>query len=151
MTYLTTLILRLVVFSVCCQSDNSQPRPIEPDDLYSCYTRTHWKEDQLVQSLLGKWKYIYLENVWHYGKGMNTENENLILEFTSDSILYIHKNEAVLHASKWKIVEEDFRMYALELNTPSPYLYGRILLCNSILEFSNSHQLGNDHYFHRVQ
>lgn len=150
MTYLTTLILRLVVFSACCQSDSGQSRPIEPDDLYACYTRTRWKEDKLAQSLLGKWKYTYLENAWHYGKGMNTENENLILEFTRDSILYLRKNDEVIHASKWKIVEREFRMYGLELGAPSPYLYGRILLCNPILEFSNSHQQGNDHYFHRL-
>lgn len=150
MTYLTTLILRLVVFSVCCQSDNSQPRPIEPDNLYSCYYAYHWKEDKLAESLLGKWKYIYLENAWHYGKGLNTENENLTLEFNSDSVLIIQKGREILHTTKWKIAKKDFQMYGLDLESPSPYLYGRILICSSILEFSNSHQLGNDHYFLRM-
>lgn len=145
------LVLTLIFFCISCRKEDISERPMSQNDIWNCYNNLEWTDVKVKDALIGKWKWIYSESYWAPNKGRNTEKENTVIEFFSDSTLQILENGELLGTTNWTVNPKDGELYGLELDsTITSLLYGRILICGEILEFNDSYIDGSDNYFNKV-
>ncbi|NOZ45546.1 MAG: hypothetical protein GXO79_02070 [Chlorobi bacterium] len=147
--YFLTLLLSLFTFS-CIKLDKEPQRPISNSELWNCYNKTEWNENRIRESIIGKWKWIYTYDYWQPDDARYTDNENIVIEFFNDSTLNVINNNKFEFSNRWSIryANEDF--YELKLDTSISFLWGRILICDDIIEFYASYEDLSDNYFKKI-
>jgi len=137
-----------VLFS--CNKDDFPTRPIEDDALKDCYNQTEWSNAKIKEVLIGKWKWVFEENYWAWGKGNNTENENVRIEFFRDSTLNYWVEDSIEFTTKWMVTPAWGKTYSLLLDSSITKLYGTILLCDDIIVFKGSYGDLSDNYYKKI-
>lgn len=147
-----TFILISIILNIGCDKEEITQRPMSETDIWNCYTNSEWTELKIRTELIGRWKWIYSENFWAPDKGRNAENENTVIEFLSDSTLNVIVGGELQNSTKWIVTSKDGELYGLELDAAvTTLLYGRILICDEIVEFNNSYIDGSDNYFKKIE
>ncbi len=148
-------IMVIILFITGCKKDKTEDEntfiPPNQMEFWNCHTQTVWHMESVFNELVGKWKWIYSESYWAPGEGLNTEDENTILEFQSDSVLNVYVDGNLTGTTNWSIILTDPPLFGLAMDSTIAQLYGRILFCNEIVEFNNSYIDGDDNYFKRIE
>jgi len=144
--------ISLVILSLfSCDKEEYPERPISELEIWNCYSQSVWDNNKINNELIGKWQWVYSINYWNPDKGWNTENENTMIEFFNDSTLNLIVNNEIINTAKWTIAIKDVQLYGLVLDVSISQLYGRIIICEDILEFNNSYIDGSDNYFIKIK
>lgn len=153
MEIVNRILMLILIFSLLsCDKEDVSQRPMSQTDIWSCYNNLEWSDLEIWNELIGSWKWIYTESYWAPDKGGNTESENTLIEFLSDSTLNVIVDGELKSTTKWTIVIKDGDLYGLELDSSATtLLYGRILICGEIVEFNNSYIDGSDNYFEKIE
>lgn len=150
--YFLVLVLLLLIFS--CKKEKEEEiikKPPTQMELWNCHTQTVWHKQNTFDELVGKWKWFYTENFWESNGGMNTENENTIIEFRQDSVLNVIVNGNLVGTTNWIIIQTDPPLFGLAMDSAIYQLHGRILFCDDLVEFNDSYIDGDDNYFRRIE
>lgn len=153
MKIVTRVLMLISIFSILsCDKEDTSERPMSQTDIWNCYHNSEWSLLEIRNELIGKWKWTFTEDFWAPDQGLNTENENTLVEFLSDSTLNLIVNGELENTTKWFVTPEDEGLYGLEFDSAiTTLLNGRILFCGEILEFNNSYIDGSDNYFERIE
>ena len=143
------VLMALTLMKIGCSKDELREKPISQVQIWKCYKSKTWDENKIFDLLVGKWKWIYSES-YSDGIGTSTENENMIVEFFSDSTLLVSVNNRTRDTIKWIVVPKDGDLFGVKCDSSIAQLQGRILNCGDILEFNNSYIDGVDNYFERM-
>ncbi len=147
-----TMMLISILVLISCEKEEISQRPMSQTNIWNCYNDSEWTDLKIRDELTCSWKWIYSENFWAPDKGRNTENENTLIEFLTDSTLNVIVDGNIQNSTKWTVTPKDGDLYGLDLDSAvTTLLYGRILICGEILEFNNSYIDGSDNYFQKVQ
>lgn len=72
------------------------------------------------------------------------------MNLTKEGAFTVTENSVVITQGNWNLRVADFDNFELDLNNPSTYLYGRIVLCESQVLFNDSYRDGSDNLFVRM-
>jgi hypothetical protein len=136
--YLTFLILALGTES--CKKDKS-----EMQLLWDCNKSQHFDSTKLANHLIGTWKWKKMS----YGLTTTPADKNVVVLFDSKGKFSVSENSVTVTRGSWRLKPVDSEILGLSMDTPSQYLYGRILLCSDQLLFNDSYRDGADNYFTR--
>ncbi len=94
--------------------------------------------------------------------GTKEADKNVLLNLTQEGEFTLTENSAVVTEGNWQLRvadidysepdsdKPDIYLFKLDLNNPSIYLYGRIILCEDKVLFNNSYIDGVDNLFIRT-
>jgi|GEM_PF-5827904 len=146
------IVLLSVFIFIGCDDEDVSKRPVSLENMSDCYRQNEWNENIIAKELTGKWQWIYTENFWAPDEGQNTENENRVFEFLSDSTLNVFVKDELVESTQWMVAPVNSSdLFKLELDEPVQYLYGQIFLCDKILLFNDSYRDGTDNYFRKIE
>ncbi len=144
------LFLGIIINS--CSKEKIPERPMSQNDIWACYNNSEWNKLKIREKLIGSWKWIYTECFWFPENAKNTENENVQIDFLSDSKLNVIINGKLMSSTKWTVIAEDTKFYGIELDSNVTHLLsGRIFICDEIVEFNDSYIDGADNYFKKIK
>jgi hypothetical protein len=144
------ILMAFILLNFGCTQDDLQTKPISQVQIWNCYQSKTWNEDKVFELLVGRWQWVYSEN-YSEGTGNSTVNENMIVEFFSDSTLLVSVNNRMGDTTKWMVVPKDGKLFGVKSDSSVTQLQGRILNCGDVLEFNNSYIDGIDNYFERIE
>lgn len=120
---------------------------IDTKQLWDCYKSQNYDSTKLASNLIGTWKWTeYYAEI----PRTNKANKDVFLNLTKTGTYTVTENSVVITQGNWNLRVVDFDNYELELNKPSTYLYGRIVLCENQVLFNNSYIDGSDNLFVRT-
>lgn len=145
-------VLLSVFIYIGCDDEDIAQRPVSLEKMSNSYHQNEWNENIIAEELTGKWQWIYTENFWAPDEGQNTENENRVIEFLSDSTLHVFVNDELVESTRWIVIPVNSSdLFKLELDEPVQHLYGQILICDNTLLFFDSYRDGTDNYFRKIE
>jgi len=144
------LLIIFLVLKIGCTKDGLQTKPISQVQIWNCYQSKTWSEDKVFELLVGRWQWVYSEDYLE-GIGNSTINENMIVEFFTDSTMLVSVNNRLGDTTNWIIVQKDGDLFGIKSDSTVTQLQGRILNCGDVLEFNNSYIDGIDNYFERIE
>ena len=146
------LLLFLGIIINSCSKEKIPERPMSQNDIWACYNNSEWNKLKIREKLIGSWKWIYTECFWFPENAKNTENENVQIDFLSDSTLNVIVDGKRMSSTKWTVITEDGKFYGMKLDSHvTQLLYGRIFICDELVEFNDSYIDGCDNYFKKIQ
>lgn len=146
------LLLFLGIIINSCSKEKIPERPMSQNDIWACYNNSEWNKLKIREKLIGSWKWIYTECFWFPENAKNTENENIQIDFLSDSTLNVIVDGKRMSSTKWTVITEDTKFYGIELDSNVTHLLsGRIFICDEIVEFNDSYIDGADNYFKKIK
>ena len=146
------LLLFLGIIINSCSKEKIPERPMSQNDIWACYNNSEWNKLKIREKLIGSWKWIYTECFWFPENAKNTENENIQIDFLSDSTLNVIVDGKLMSSTKWTVITEDTKFYGIELDSNViQLLSGRIFICGEIVEFNDSYLDGCDEYFKKIK
>jgi len=138
------IFISLLTFS--CSKDKLDQ--IDTKQLWDCYKSQNYDSTKLASELLGTWKWT----AYHVEvPGTNKANKDVFLNLTKTGTFTVTENSVVITQGNWNLRIVDINNYELELNNPSTYLYGRIVLCENQVLFNNSYIDGSDNLFIKME
>lgn len=145
------VILLLGLTALSCDSDGEEIEfpPLSQGEIWDCYQKREWNEQTIKDELIGQWRWIYSVSYWAPDDGRNTESENTLIRFSGDSTLNVVIDGSSQSSIRWSVVQRDGDLFGVDTENTVAQLYGRILLCDNLLEFNNSYIDGSDNYFER--
>ena len=137
------IVISLLTFS--CSKDKLVQ--IDTKQLWNCYKSQNYDSTKLASKLIGTWKWSkYYAEI----PGTNKANKDVFLNLTKEGAFTVTENSVVITQGNWNLRVVDFENFELDLNKPSTYFYGRILLCENQVLFNNSYIDGSDNLFVRT-
>ena len=138
------IVISLLPFS--CSKDKLDQ--IDTKQLWDCYKSQNYDSTKLASELLGTWKWTaYYSEI----PGTNKANKDVFLNLSKTGTFTVTENSVVITQGNWNLRIADINNYELELNKPSTYLYGRIVLCENQVLFNNSYIDGSDNLFIKME
>ena len=145
---LTTLLSFLLL---SCEKENTIKSLLTQQEIWDCHHNENWDSNSTFDYLIGEWQWIYAENNWHPDNGLETQSANYFIKFNRDSSLIIRKNDKQFGSTRWELeFNETELLYQFKLDSQITNLYGRILICNNIMECNHSYIDGSDNYFLKI-
>ena len=141
------VILGLVTLWASCNIGNKPPK--SQGDMFDCHQQSNWDSLSVSNELIGEWEWEHISCYWNPDDDNDNEYRGLTIEFNEDQSLIVREEGLITQASSWKVVDGDANLYALEVDPRVIQLYGRILICDDLLEFNDSYIDGCDNYFRK--
>ncbi|MGI6048624.1 MAG: hypothetical protein ACOYEG_11595 [Petrimonas sp.] len=143
--FIISAFILISLLSFSCSKDSSEQ--IDIVQLYNCHKSQKYDSTKLASKLIGTWKWTtYSAEI----PGTIKADKNVFLNLTKEGEFTVTENSVVVTRGNWKLKVADIDLFALDLNNPSTYLYGRILLCENLVLFNNSYIDGGDNLFVRI-
>jgi hypothetical protein len=137
------IVISFLTFS--CSKDKIEQ--IDTTQLWDCFKSQNYDSAKLASKLIGTWKWTkYYAEI----PGTNKANKDVFMNLTKEGSFVVTENSIVITQGNWKLRVVDFSNFELDLNKPSIYLYGRIVLCDNQVLFNNSYIDGSDNLFVRT-
>ena len=141
---ITTLFLMTFMINSCDKKTTNQ---IDTKQLWDCNASQNFDSTKLANSIIGNWKWTT-----HSSEIGGTQNADKVVTvtFTADGTFAVSENSIIVTSGNWELKIKDSNIYGLDLDNPSIYLYGRILLCDNQVLFNSSYIDGSDNLFTRI-
>jgi len=98
--------------------------------------------------LIGSWRLVQ-QRLGSNGEVVMAD-KIVIATFNSDSTFTVMENSVITAQGNWKLYTFSDNTWALNLTSPSNYLYGAISFCNNKVLFTDSWVDGNDNLFEKA-
>ena len=141
---ITTFLMLTFIAHSC-----SKKKEVQTDmkQIWDCNASQNFDSTKLAGKLIGSWK---LTRSWSESAGTINASNNIKVTFDNSGAFAILEDSSLLSNGTWKLKIKDSNLYGLELDQPSMYLYGRILLCDNQVMFNQSYIDGIDYLFTRT-
>jgi hypothetical protein len=145
MKYLITLGTFLTLFGFqSCTKDSNIKTDIQR--LWDCNASQHYDSTKLAGKLIGSWQWSEMSS-----EGVSKpKDKNVTVTFTSGKFS-VAENFTVVTRGNWQLKKVDNDILGLSMDTPSVFLYGRILICDDEVLFNDSYIDGADNFFSRIK
>ncbi len=139
----------LIWLNESCKKDNADSDSVKIDmkGLWECNEDQNYDSTKLAAKLVGNWQWFIYSCYW--SGTTNKADKDVRVTFTSYGTFWVKENSVIVTQGSWALKDEDSGILGLQLDTPSQYLYGRILLCDDQLLFNHSYIDGCDNFFVR--
>lgn len=118
-------------------------------DIMSCIKNKDWDSNITGEALIGDWEWIYVSCISAPEIDHDDQYKGLSIKFNSDMTLEVKQDGQVTQTSSWNLMRSDTEYVVIEVDPPVIQLYGRIFICDDLVEFSNSSSDGCNNYFKR--
>ncbi len=142
-------LLFLCFLVLSCEKKDKPP--FSQDEIWKCHQNSEWNEIKLKNALVGLWNWEYVALSWTPENNQYVTDQELTIEFKSDSSLIVKQHGNIIQLATWKIVGGDPDLFSLEDDPNVSQLFGRVILCNDIVEFYGSYADISDNYFRRIK
>ena len=137
----------LFLLSQSCKKGDENSSEINMQALYKCNDSQNFDSSNLAAKLIGTWKLKKISCFW--SGATSNPDKNVIVTFTNTGTFTVSENSIINTQGNWRLKIVDSGIHGLDLDTPSIYLYGRILLCENQVVFNDSYIDGCDNLFER--
>jgi len=137
------LLLTICLLLFSCKKDTSGNQLLWPCDIIQ-----NQDSATTATNIVGSWRLVQ-QRLNSTGEIVMADKA-VIVTFNSDSTFTVRENSSITAQGNWKLYLFSDKMWALDLTSPSNYLYGFISFCNNKVRFTGSVFDGNDNVFERV-
>lgn len=147
-TSIIVVLISLNFLLPSCEKLNFSKEPMSPKEASDCHKQFEWNRPMVRDALTGKWMWIYSKS--YFGREMQSKDQNVFVEFLSDSTLVVTGKGTQAQMAHWQVVPADGGLYELDLDPSISLFYGRIYFCNDLVKFNFSYLDGTDNFFQKV-
>ncbi|MCX8020692.1 MAG: hypothetical protein N2747_09390 [Chitinophagaceae bacterium] len=148
MKNLLIIVTALSILSLTLSCEKDKGASIDMKGLWNCNASQNFDSTKLAAKLVGSWKWTTVSCYW--SGTTQKANKDVIVTFTSAGTFTVTENGTVTTRGNWKLKIVDRGILGLDLDNPSTFLYGRILLCDNEVLFNHSYIDGCDNLFKRI-
>ncbi len=149
------IVAVLFLFPACDQQvDPLSKLQIPPDGqmLRDCHDQKMWSAQSLRAALVGEWRWYYSANDFSgsFYPPRNTLDLNTVVVFGADTSYNVMEAGEVTHTTQWSLEEVQPGFFNADTETFKSPSLGFVILCDDLVEFSESYIDGDDNYFVRI-
>jgi len=140
----TLLLSAICLLLFSCKKDTS-----DNQFFWQCDNSQNLDSTATATKIIGSWRWLQQRS--SAGGEVTMADKTVIVTFNSDSTFTVRENSSVTTQGNWKLYMFSDNTWALDLTSPSNYLYGAISFCNNKVLFTASVVDGSDNLFERVE
>jgi hypothetical protein len=141
---LVTILIITLIFQTCVKKNEFSK--LNMKQIWDCNASQNFDSTKLAEKLIGTWKWINFSSEM---TGLIEADKDILVSFSSSGTFIVSEKGTIVTQGQWALKIIDSTLYGLDLDTPSIYLYGRIILCDNQVLFNNSYVDGGDYLFER--
>jgi len=141
-TFIIAVLIIIAIQNQSCLKDKEDQ--IDINQFWNCYSSQNYDSSKLASKLIGSWK-LTVSNA-----ALPAAEKDVIVNLTALGTYTVIENSVIITKGNWKLKITDGSYYELDLDEPSSYLHGRILLCDNQILFNASYIDGADNLFVRA-
>lgn len=146
-----SIVVFCLFFLACEKMDKSLKPPIGQEEIWNCHRDSKWDEIKIKNALIGVWKWEYVAFIWTPESDGYVTDQELTIEFKSDSSLIVKQHGQIIQSAEWLILGGDQDLFSVDEEPNVPQLFGNIILCNDIVEFNGTYADLSDNYFRKIE